>query len=151
MAVSHRETVIEAMAKMKANLKNKLIVDDLAMGLSFLQRVQKVVSSPVSGAIPADGMLPTKDAIRTYTLAMIVETSEFLQTLNWKPWKDMKNLDKDRVVDEFADILAFQGIIIHYLFCLGITPGELAEAYAKKSITNIERFLGEHGDEYKQV
>jgi hypothetical protein len=139
------------MAKLKTSLQNGLITDDLAIGLQFLRGVQKIVSAPVPGAIPADGMLPTKDAVRTYTLAMIVETSEFLQTLNWKPWKDMKNLDKDRIVDEFADILAFQGILVHYLFCLGITPGELAEAYAKKSVVNIERFLGEHGEEYRQV
>ena len=126
-------------------------VQPLADALQKLAAIQHDVSMPVAGCIPEDGEMPTKDGIRTYVLAMTVELMEFVQTLDWKPWKNKTNVDRDRVIDEFADILAFQGIIIHYLELMGINPVDLAEGYRKKSIVNIERFLGRYDPQYKQV
>lgn len=122
----------------------------LVIGLTALMQVQTTVSSPVDGCIPEPGEQPSKDAIRTYVLAMTVELMEFLQTLNWKPWKDKPALDRERTIDEFADVLAFQGIIIKHLETMGIGPVDLAEGYAKKSVVNIDRFLGKYGEEYRQ-
>jgi dimeric dUTPase (all-alpha-NTP-PPase superfamily) len=121
----------------------------LTMGLEYLARVQRVVSAPVEGCVVENGQIPTKDQLRTYTLAMMVELTEWLQTLDWKPWKE-KAIDGERVLDEFADILAFQGILIHYLNCLGFSAAQIAEAYNRKSIVNMGRFMGNHGEEYKQ-
>jgi len=88
---------------------------DLANGLDVLVEMQKQVSSPVPGAIPTGSDWPTKDAVRTYTLAMIVEIAEWVQTLDYKPWKnsapDAYPVLSDTVADEFADILAFLGIL----------------------------------------
>lgn len=122
----------------------------LENALYTLKTVQGVVSKPVEGCIPEEGEFPTKDAIRTYALAMMVETAEFVQTLNWKPWKDKQVIDRYKVVDEFADILAFMGILVYYMELLGISQKQLADGYTKKSIENIERFLGKHNPEYKQ-
>ena len=97
------------------------------------------------------GRVPTKDAIRSYVLALFVELGEFVQELDWKPWKNGKKIDKERVADEFADILAFLGVILVHLEALGIDEADLAKAYRMKSVTNLRRFLGELGEEYDQT
>jgi hypothetical protein len=122
---------------------------DLSKGLYAIATIQKDVSSSVPGCIPEPGKFPDKQSVAAYTLAMIVETTEFLQTLPWKPWKTTTAIDRERVIDEFADILAFQGILVHYLNCYGITCDDLAEGYRKKSIVNIQRFMGQHSKEYQ--
>jgi len=114
---------------------------NVAIGLKSLSNVQIGVSDLV-GAIPSDGELPTGDQLRTYFLALMVETTELMNELNWKPWKKtQKEIDKPKVCDEFADILAFLGIITVYLESFGITSEELAAAYTKKSKVNVERFF----------
>lgn len=122
-------------------------IDNITAALYDLGSIQSRVSSVVPGCIT--GGTPTKDQIRTYGLAMMIEMAEFIQTLDWKPWKQ-KTIDRPVVIDEFADILAFMGIIILYLKELGITPLDLAQGYQKKSVTNINRFLGLQGLEYLQ-
>lgn len=116
----------------------------LADGLRTLLAVQKVVSSAVPGAIYDADNPPTKDALRTYSLAFIVEMAEWLQELDFKPWKNGKPEVSLRshpavVAEEFADMLAFLGILISYMDNLGITPDDLARAYVKKSEQNIVR------------
>ncbi len=39
--------------------------------------------------------------------AMNIEVSEFLNTLPWKWWKKNKDVDKEKVLDELADVMAF--------------------------------------------
>mgnify|MGYP000429717305 CR=1 FL=1 len=141
--------IIEKMVECRKDLSVSRIVS-LENALHSLKDIQSVVSLPVEGCIPVEGELPSKDAIRTYVLAMTVELMEFVQTLDWKPWKQKSNLDIERIVDEFADILAFQGVLIYYLYLLGISPEMLELGYRKKSIENIDRFLGKKGAEYKQ-
>jgi dimeric dUTPase (all-alpha-NTP-PPase superfamily) len=101
-----------------------------------------VVSSLVEGCIPETGEKATPDQLRTYFLALNVELMELLQELSWKPWKNTKQIDEARVADEFADVLAFLGIIVVYLDSLGVPPSVLASAYAIKSRVNVERLLG---------
>jgi hypothetical protein len=125
-------------------------IEALTEGLETLRHTQGDVSLPVPGCIPAGGELPTKEAVCTYTLAMIVEITEFIQTLDWKPWKKKSKIEREKVIDEFADILAFQGILIYYLNQMGITPEDLARGYRDKSIVNIRRFMGEFEAEYSQ-
>jgi hypothetical protein len=138
-----RTTLVTYLENLKHDTFLSPVISD---GLWMLAENQRVVSLPVAGAIPSmDG--PTKDAIRSYSLALMIEIAEFVQTLDWKPWKT-KSVDPDRVVDEFADILAFLGVILLQLEAMGITPGMLARGYTQKSIVNIERFLGKHGAEY---
>ena len=142
---------LKKMQEIRFELAKTNAADDLGIGLGFLRMVQKRVSSPVPGCIPPGNELPTKDTVRAYCLAFMIETAEFIQTLDWKPWKNKaKPCDTERALDEFADIMAFLGIIVEHLYRMGITPGDLAEAYRKKSIINVDRFLGEHGSEYHQ-
>ncbi len=132
------------------------LVEGLSNALALMALNQKTISAGDPECIPAEGHLPSKDAVRSYTLALMVETAEFIQELDWKPWKDKAKVDTGRVADEFADILAFMGILILYLDRMGIPPGMLARQYRDKSKVNIDRFISRHSaaapvsDEWKQ-
>lgn len=126
-------------------LKTQGSEQSLFTGLEFLRSVQMRTSALVPGCIPDGNDLPTQTQLQTYSLAMMVELAEFVQELPWKPWKkNPKPLDPERVADEFADILAFMGILIEYLDRMGITPEDLARAYNKKTEVNVQRFLGDY-------
>lgn len=116
----------------------------LSEGLALLALNQTTISQGDLGCIPPEGQAPSKDAVRSYMLALMIEVAEFTQELDWKPWKEKLLVDTERVADEFADILAFLGIIIVYLDRMGIPPGMLARAYNKKSKVNIDRFISRH-------
>jgi hypothetical protein len=146
-----QKQMLMQLAQMRAKLRVLGYADDVIIGLLKLRETQMTVSLPVPDAIPPEGELPTKDSVRTHVLALFVELAEFLQTLDWKSWKkDPKKLDQERICDEFADILAFLGVILIHLTAMGITPGMLGEAYRRKSIINIDRFTGQLGEEYHQ-
>jgi|GEM_PF-3794302 len=119
------------------------LVKGLSNALALIARNQKIISAGDPGCIPDEGHPPSKDAVRSYTLALMVELAEFIQELDWKPWKD-KQINAERVADEFADILAFMGILIVYLDRMGIPPGMLARQYREKSKVNIDRFISRH-------
>lgn len=129
--------------------------NNVMLGLHSLKTVQTVVSWPVKDAVPDTGEVPTKDAVRSYFTAMHVELGELLQTLDWKPWKGDEEQcsipDKARTADEFADVLAFLGVILTHLNAMGLDTAALAKAYTNKTRTNIERFKGVHGVEYRNV
>lgn len=86
-------------------------------------------------------VLLEKDTIRTYALALIVEVGEFLQTLDWKPWKNGKQESDERVLDEFADILAFVGVLITQLKAMGYSCEAITNAYLRKEHENVRRFI----------
>lgn len=127
---------------------------DLANGLDALSKVQRLVSAPVPWAIPEAAQPPTKDALRTYSLALMVEIAEWVQCIDWKTWKNdrvlaMPRNSDDIVLDEFADILAFLGILVVYMENWGMETEDIAAAYVRKSEENvrrIERNLGNGPD-----
>lgn len=110
----------------------------LAEGLDVLCGTQEDVSGLVPGATDTP---MTQDQVATYTLALLQEVHEFGNELGWKPWKE-NGFNPERAADEFADILAFLGLFIHLLDQSGVSPQMLADAYRKKSINNVGRFLG---------
>lgn len=115
----------------------------LATALTVLMNIQHDVSSAIPGCItPGEG--PTSNQVRTYFLAFIVEAVELMNEFPaWKPWKEEKPYEPTRVIDEFADILAFMGIILNFMHELGINMFDVANGYAKKTNVNIARFNGE--------
>ena len=110
----------------------------LAEGLAVLAATQRKVGSVIPGWVEGD-----PNYIRTTFLALIVELSELLQELNWKPWKEPREIDLDKIVEEFADVLAFLGYIILWIEDMGKLPGHLAVAYQDKTEVNIKRLAGE--------
>lgn len=123
-------------------IEDTRLVYQLAAGLGALAKTQSIVSKMVPDALPKNGEGPTKDQVRTYFMCMMVETMELMNELNWKPWKKDREIDVSRVVDEFADVLAFLGVILNYLEALGISEADLARAYQDKSQLNVHRFKG---------
>jgi NTP pyrophosphatase (non-canonical NTP hydrolase) len=118
--------------------------NDLWNGLMLLYSVQSTVSALVPGTIPALDQVPLQDQFRTYSLATMVEISELVQEFNWKPWKNStKQLDLPKIADEFADVLAFLGILVVYMQRVGVTPRMIADAYANKTKINVRRLMGE--------
>jgi hypothetical protein len=114
------------------------------MGLAKLREVQRLVSSksPDSPIPVLSGDTPTRDHIRSYFLATIVELVELMNELNWKPWTvGERPLNNDRIIDEFADVLAFLGVLVVFLDSLGISVASLAIGYSEKTDRNLERFF----------
>jgi NTP pyrophosphatase (non-canonical NTP hydrolase) len=139
-----RKQIIHNANLMHQHLEETRNVDEgVNTGLNTLFTTQMAVSSLVEGCIPDEIDHPTPDQIRTYFLALNVELMELLQELSWKPWKNYKEPNQKKVAEEFADILAFLGVIIIYLDRMGVPTEVLASAYARKSMVNIERMLGE--------
>lgn len=122
---------------------DEFAVFQLSQGLQTLLHTQKLVSGMVNDALPHGDQKPTRDQVRTYFLATIVEMVELMNELNWKPWKrSEKEVNVEKVADEFADILAFMGVILNYLKAEGIDVYTLAAQYGRKSKVNIDRFNG---------
>lgn len=95
-------------------------------------------------------VLDQPDVLRTYVLATFVELAEFIQVLPWKPWRvSVKTVDKDKVLDEFADILAFIGVLMTILHDMGFSTYDIASAYVKKERINVSRFLERKENEHK--
>ncbi len=112
----------------------------LVNGLAFLCDTQKAVSGLVPGALEL-----SKENISVYGTALLSEVMEFINELGWKPWKNIER-NHDKIVDEFADILAFLGLFVNYLDDIGLTPDKLTEAYTAKTKENIDRFNGKYLD-----
>lgn len=51
--------------------------------------------------------LNKKVSANQYVFAMNIEISELLNTLPWKWWKNNHTIDKEKSLDELADVLAF--------------------------------------------
>lgn len=112
-------------------------------GLEFIEKMQRLVSSYSPGTIFAEGEYPTKECISHYTLAAVVELVELMNEMPWKRWTTdvpgKGDIHTDRICEEFADVLAFLGILVGYARAFGATPEKIADAYIKVSERNIYR------------
>jgi NTP pyrophosphatase (non-canonical NTP hydrolase) len=117
----------------------KMYIGGVRAGLQSLEAIQSIVSKPVFDA--------GHDQIGTYLMALMVEVAELANELDWKPWKKDQEVDAARVRDEFADILAFTGVLVYLLNKkYGIGPDDLAAAYYDKSLANVARIAGKVKD-----
>ena len=131
-------------AAQDANFTSRMMVRevDVKAGLRGLLRMQSEVSAGHPPDIPEPGEEASPEQIRSVMLALSVELAELTQELDWKPWKQKERVDVEKVCDEFADVLAFLGLLVVYLGRLGATPEMLARAYRLKSALNIARLNG---------
>lgn len=51
--------------------------------------------------------LSTVQTVEDYHFALNVELAEFINTLPWKWWKKQQTINKEKVLDELADVMAF--------------------------------------------
>lgn len=120
----------------------------LACGLGQLAALQLIVSGMVPGAITDE---VTNEQVTTTCFALSGEIFELAQELGWKNWKKNPKLTPRQVADiaeEFADVMAFLGMLLNLIERrTGLSWDDLAGAYFAKSEKNIQRFLGESGEE----
>jgi dimeric dUTPase (all-alpha-NTP-PPase superfamily) len=74
------------------------------------------------------------------SLALISEVAELLNEVNFKWWKNPKELNDANIKEELADILHF---FISMCLSAGLTSGELFDIYIKKNDENRKRQTGE--------
>jgi dimeric dUTPase (all-alpha-NTP-PPase superfamily) len=82
--------------------------------------------------------------IQKEVLAIISELSELLSEVNFKWWKNPKEINYDNVKEELVDILHF---FISLCLKSGMTSRELYDLYIKK---NEENFKRQYGTSIKQ-
>lgn len=113
---------------------------DLALGLALLMRKQQ----PWLIALGHANIEP--DTLARYGAALMIEVAEFVNELPWKVWRsraveqdpDMTDL-RQRVLDEWADVLHFVGTWQALLWYFQITPAETAVAFQRTNERNAQR------------
>jgi dimeric dUTPase (all-alpha-NTP-PPase superfamily) len=109
--------------------------DCLEIGLRYLQQAQK----PIIERLGHDRV--DRANLARYATALMIEAAEFCNEVPWKSWKD-GSYDRRRMIEEFADLLHFIGTWTILLEHYGITPTEIAKAFATKNQVNWERVSG---------
>ena len=77
--------------------------------------------------------------IQKETLAMISELAELLDEVNFKWWKNAKEIDYNLVKDELIDILHF---FTSMCLKVGMTSSEVYQRYINKNKENFNRQYG---------
>lgn len=77
--------------------------------------------------------------LQKQTLAIISELAELLNEVNFKWWKNPKQVQMDAVKEELADILHF---FVGMCLRCGMTADKLYEIYISKNRENFDRQYG---------
>lgn len=73
-------------------------------------------------------------------LAIMSELNEILGEINWKWWKNPKEINKDNLKEEIIDILHF---FISLCLKVGMNAEEVFEIYMNKNKENVDRQNGD--------
>ena len=76
------------------------------------------------------------EMLKTFVIALADESFEMLHLLNWKPWKNKKELDIDAFKEEAIDALHF---LLQIFILLDMDADEVMECYKKKLRENYRR------------
>ena len=87
--------------------------------------------------------IPMEQWIQMETLAMLSELSELIEEVNFKWWKNKKEVSPERVREELVDILHF---FVSMCLKSGMDANELHDRYLKKNQENFDR---QHGKSSK--
>ena len=120
-----------------------IVYGQISDGLGRIKEVQRIVSAMVPDYVTET---VTNDQIARTCFALSGEIFELAQKLGWKTWKAAPKLTQkaiDDIAEEYADILAWQGLLT-LLVCerTGLTTDELEIAYWNKTEKNMQRFEG---------
>lgn len=89
----------------------------------------------------------TSTWIQKEILAIISELAELLDEVNFKWWKNPKELDSEAIAEELVDILHF---FVSICIKAGVKPEDLYKVYLRKNKENFARQKGtstKHGYE----
>lgn len=83
--------------------------------------------------------ITNEEWIQKKSLALIAEVSELLNEVNFKWWKNPKELNKNAIKEELVDILHFYiGMCIN----MGMSAEEMYKIYLSKNEENYNRQIG---------
>ena len=85
------------------------------------------------------GDIPMEKWLQMQTLATISELSELLNEVNFKWWKNPKELDYAAIKEELVDILHF---FVSMCLKVGMDADELCRLYTAKNRENFDRQQG---------
>lgn len=77
--------------------------------------------------------------IQKETLAMVSELAELLDEVNFKWWKNPKEINTGKIKEELIDILHFY---VGMCLKIGMTSDEMYQIYMKKNEENFNRQYG---------
>jgi len=84
--------------------------------------------------------LEKMQALRNYTVALMMEQAELLDEVSWKPWRTIEsqkpNPDKKAVAREWVDMLFF---LVDQSFCLDLTAQDIEDAFVRVLVNNRSR------------
>ena len=112
----------------------------LAEGLEVLRCMERDVQLATGGE---DALLPDRDTVAQFSMALIAEVVEVADELQWKRWKRNTPPDPHSAGVEMSDMLAFLGLFLNWLDHYGISMATLAQSFADKCQVNTARLRGE--------
>lgn len=109
-------------------------MDRLEHMLSIQDELNRVIKEKrhLEGVTPLEWM-------QKYTLAMLSEMAEMLDEVNFKWWKNPKELDSAALKEELVDILHF---FLSMCLASGLDAEEMYQIYLRKNEENIKRQEG---------
>jgi NTP pyrophosphatase (non-canonical NTP hydrolase) len=115
------------------NIFDEGATDVLAQALGILVETEKLL-------VVNNNQDPGKEDVGQCAFALCGEVHELADELGWKSWKLPRDADHERSKDEFADVLAFLGVMAQLTNTLaGTNCWSLAEQFRAKTRVNIER------------
>jgi len=110
------------------------------MSKDMLKEIFRLQASFDESVVKNRGLNFSKEVwIQKEILAIISELSEILDEVNFKWWKDPKEINQARLTEEIVDVLHF---FVSMCLKAGIGPDELFAAYIEKNKENFERQEG---------
>lgn len=107
--------------------------------LDVIFALQRKFDSEIVEKRGLEGISPEK-WIQKEVLAMLSELAELLDEVNFKWWKNPKEVNYDNVKEELVDILHF---FASMCIKVGMDAGEVYERYIEKNKENFARQYGE--------
>lgn len=90
------------------------------------------------------GGITMEDWLQKESIALIAELMEMLDEVNYKWWKNPKEIDMDAVKEEMVDVLHF---FVSMCIKMGMDADELHRRYLDKNKENFDR---QHGRSLKK-
>ncbi|HEY8424089.1 MAG TPA: dUTPase [Clostridia bacterium] len=108
--------------------------------LEHIFQMQKDLNDFITKNHKLENKYTPEEWIQKNILALISELSEVLSEVNFKWWKNNKEINRQALKEELVDVLHF---FISMCIHAGMTAEELYEIYVKKNKENIKRQTGE--------
>lgn len=106
--------------------------------LEEIFRLQKKFDSELEQSRHLSGYT-MEEWVQKKVLATVAELMEVIDEVNYKWWKNPKDVDMDHIKEEMIDVLHF---FVSTCLTLGMTPDELYQIYVSKNQENQNRQKG---------